>query len=228
MTRKAHWFLVLGALLVLIACTNNPYPDADDGLRVLYTSFPEAPKSLDPAIAYDTAAHEITGQVHDTLLEYHYLKRPYTLIPGLATQVPKAEPQADGSVVYEFELRAGALFQDDPCFELGGAGHHTREITAEDVAFELERIADPVINSPVIDPFSNLSGFAEFSERLSRLLKADPGFKKLPARERYRRAMPLPGVRVIDATHLELRLKAAYPQILYWFGMPFTTPVPWE
>jgi oligopeptide transport system substrate-binding protein len=227
-TRKAHWFSLFLALAALIACTNNPYPETDDGQRVLYTSFSEAPKSLDPAVAYDTVAHEITGQVHDTLLEYAYLKRPYALIPGLATAVPKAQPQQDGTVVYDFELRAGALFQDDPCFALGGTGRRTREIGAEDVAFELMRIADPVVNSPVIDPFSNLSGFAEFSERLGKLSKADPGFKRLPARERYRRALPLPGVRVVDATHLELRLKTAYPQILYWFGMPFTTPVPWE
>ncbi len=231
-SRKGYGFWLLSAALSafasLTACTNNPYPDDESEQRVLYTSFTEAPKSLDPAVAYDTVAHEITGQVHDTLLEYAYLKRPYELIPGLATSVPKAQPQTDGSVVYTFELRAGALFQDDPCFELGGAGRRTREIGAEDIAFELMRIADPVVNSPVIDPFSNLLGFADFSERLGKLTKEDPKFKSLPARERYRRALPLPGVRVIDATHLELRLRAAYPQILYWFGMPFTTPVPWE
>jgi ABC-type transport system substrate-binding protein len=230
-TEKARvfsWLSAALALFVLLACTNNPYPETDDGKHVLYASFGEAPKSLDPAVAYDTAAHEITGQVHDTLLEYHYLKRPYTLIPGLATAVPKGEPQADGTVVYSFELRAGAQFQDDPCFALDGDGTRTREISADDVAFEVMRIADPLVNSPVIDPFSNLSGFAEFSARLTRLLKADPGFKKLPARERYQRALPLDGVRVVDATHLELRLKNPYPQILYWFAMPFTTPVPWE
>jgi oligopeptide transport system substrate-binding protein len=104
-TRKAQWFSLFGAVVALAlsatlaACTNNPYPDTDDGQRVLYTSFAEAPKSLDPAVAYDTVAHEITGQVHDTLLEYHYLKRPYTLIPGLATSVPQAQTQPDGSVV---------------------------------------------------------------------------------------------------------------------------------
>ena len=229
---RVRFFLGLGTALALtfslLSCTNNPYPEADDGKHVLYTSFGEAPKSLDPAVAYDVAAHEITGQVHDTLLEYQYLQRPYSLIPGLATAVPKAEPQADGSVLYRFELRPGALYEDDPCFELDGAGTKTREITATDVAFEIMRIADPVVNSPVIDPFSNLSGFAEFSGRLSKLLKSEPGFKKLPARERYQRALPLDGVRAVDATHLELKLKAPYPQILYWFAMPFSTPVPWE
>lgn len=232
MKARVRFFSWLGTLFALctslLSCTNNPYPEADDGEHVLYTSFAEAPKSLDPAVAYDVSAHAITGQVHDTLFEYQYLQRPYTLIPGLATSVPKAEPQADGSVRYQIELRSGAQYQDDPCFELAGAGTKTREITAEDIAFEVMRIADPVVNSPVIDPFSNLSGFAEFSGRLSKLLKSEPGFKKRPARERYQRALPLEGVRVIDSTHLELVLKAPYPQILYWFAMPFGTPVPWE
>jgi ABC-type transport system substrate-binding protein len=218
----------LFALLALAACTNNPYPDSDDGRKVLYTSFNEAPKSLDPAVAYDTTAHEITGQVHDTLLEYHYLKRPYQLIPGLAREIPKGQPLPDGSVVYDFALRPGALFQDDPCFELGAPGRKTRVIEASDIAFELYRIADPRVNSPVTEPFSNLAGFAEFSARLAKLAKGDPAFVKLPARERYTRGGDVAGIRVVDPTHLRITLKTPYPQILYWFTMPFTTPVPWE
>jgi len=42
----------------------------------LYSTFSEAPKTLDPAVAYTTASHVITGNVYDTLLEYHFLKRP--------------------------------------------------------------------------------------------------------------------------------------------------------
>ena len=84
----------LVGLLLVLGCTNNPYPDADHGKKVLYSSFNEAPKTLDPAVAYTTAEHVVTGNVYDTLLEYHYLKRPYELIPGLAEAVPKPETQA--------------------------------------------------------------------------------------------------------------------------------------
>lgn len=240
LSRKGHWLRLVStassALSLLLApasatltgCSNNPSPDTEGEQRVLYASFGEAPKSLDPAVAHDTVAHEITGQVHDTLLEYDYLKRFYALIAGLASSVPKTRTEADGSVLYTFELRAGALFQDDLCFVPGGAGRRTREIGAADVAFELMHIADPQSNSPVIDAFSNLLDFADFSERLSKLAKAEPGFKSLPARERYRRALPLPVINVVDATRLELRLTAAYPQILYWFAMALTTPAPRE
>ena len=71
-------------MLALAGCTNNPYPDADRDQKVLYSSFVEAPETLDPAVAYTTAEHIVTGNVFDTLLEYHYLRPPFELIPGLA------------------------------------------------------------------------------------------------------------------------------------------------
>ena len=79
--------MALAGCLAVIGCTNNPYPEADRDKKVLYSSFNEAPKTLDPAVAYTTAEHVITGNVYDTLLEYHYLERPYRLIAGLAVIV---------------------------------------------------------------------------------------------------------------------------------------------
>ncbi|HKD57382.1 MAG TPA: hypothetical protein VKD45_07725, partial [Hyphomicrobiaceae bacterium] len=67
----------LGACMAAAGCTNNPYPQADRDQKVLYSSFHDPPKTLDPAVAYTTAEHVITGNVYDTLLEYHYLARPY-------------------------------------------------------------------------------------------------------------------------------------------------------
>ncbi|HEY3235821.1 MAG TPA: ABC transporter substrate-binding protein, partial [Polyangiaceae bacterium] len=213
------------AALTLGACTNNPYPEQHDQQKVLYFEFDEAPKTLDPAVAYTTSAHEIIGKVCDTLLEYHYLKRPYELIPGLANKVPAAETLPDGRVSYLFELRDDLLFQKDPCFAVSGA--EPRRVVAQDVEFELMRVADPAVNSPVIEPFSNLAGFREFSSKLLELRKT-PGFAKLGAREQYERVGPLSGARAVDRLRLRLTLDHPYPQILYWFAMPFTTPVPWE
>jgi oligopeptide transport system substrate-binding protein len=211
---------------VLGACTNNPYPDADDGKKLYYSSFDEPPKTLDPAQSYTTTEHVFTGVVFDTLLEYHYLKRPYQLIPAQAESVPVAEPLADGHVRYTFTLRPELLFQNDECFR-HFSGKSTRPITAEDFVFEIQRVADPAVNSPVTEPFGNLLGFADFSARLEKLAK-EPGFSKLPARERYQRAGSIAGARAVDGRKLELTLISAYPQILYWFAMPVSTPVAWE
>jgi ABC-type transport system substrate-binding protein len=208
-----------------LGCTNNPYPPGESDKKILYQNFSDPPKTLDPAVAYTTTEHMITGKVHDTLLEYHYLKRPYELIPGLAVGVPEPTHHGDGTVSYLFELRPGLLYQNDPCFSLSGA--LTRKILASDVAFELERIADPSVNSPVVEPFSNVLGFREFSAKLMELRK-QRGFSELPVHEQYQRAGGIAGVKVRDDQKLELVLATPYPQILYWFAMPFTTPVPWE
>ena len=40
----------LGACMAATGCTNNPYPHADRDQKVLYSSFHEAPKTLDPAV----------------------------------------------------------------------------------------------------------------------------------------------------------------------------------
>ncbi len=218
----------LAFVAALAACSNDPYPGEDSARKVFYTTFPEPPKTLDPAVSYTTAEHVILGNIYDTLLEYHYLKRPYTLIPGLATGVPEPEPRADGRVVYRFELRPGALFQEDPCFELSRPGAGTREVVAADVAFQLARIADPAVNSPVVEPFSNLVGFREFGKALAERRARDPGFAARPRHEQYAALGGIEGVRVLGDTELEIVLVAPYPQILYWFAMQFTAPVPWE
>lgn len=226
--RRSLSVATLAVSAFLSSCSNNPYSETDSAEKVLYLPFREAPKSLDPAVAYDTAAHEITGNVYDTLLEYHYLERPYRLIPALAREVPKPETLPDGKVRYLFELREDLWFEADACFSLSQPPAKARRVTAEDVAFELLRVADPTVNSPVNEPFSVLHGFQEFGARLTKLGEQEPTFKKLTKREQYQRAGGVEGVRAVDERTLSLTLSRAYPQILYWFAMPFSTPVPWE
>ena len=217
-----------GACMAAAGCTNNPYPHADRDKKVLYSSFHEAPKTLDPAVAYTTAEHVITGNVYDTLLEYHYLARPYRLIPGLAVSVPKGQDLPDGKQTYRFQLRPGVLFHADPCFPADAAGRHTREVTAADLAFALARIADPAVNSPVIGSFAQIEGFADFSKQLVALRRSDKAFAALPVHEQYAKAGGIAGVLVHASHELEIVLSQANAQILYWFAMPFTTPVAWE
>lgn len=220
---------VLGALAGLsLACTNDPYPGSDARRSVFYAAFAEAPKSLDPAVAYNVSDHAIIGNIFDTLLEYHYLARPYTLIPGLAVAVPQAEPQAGGRVRYHFELRDDLLFQEDPCFARGHPNRSTRQLVAADVAFALARLGDPAVNSPVIEPFSHIVGLRQFGERLQRARRGDARFARLPPHEQYARVGPIEGIQVADTLELDILLAEAYPQLLYWFAMPFSAPLPWE
>jgi oligopeptide transport system substrate-binding protein len=220
----------LGMLVALAfaGCSNDPYPASERTQKILYSSFNEAPKTLDPAVAYTTASHIITGNVYDTLLEYHFLKRPYELMPALAESVPEPLPRADGGVSYRFRIRDGILFHSDPCFALSQGDGRTRKVVAADFAFELARLADPNVNSPLASSFAPVLGFSQFAERLSALRAADPAFAQLPAHEQYRRAEGISGVIAHGERELEIQLSEAKPQVLYFFAMPFTTPLPWE
>ena len=78
----------LGILLIcvmLAACDqqpwNRPYPADDAGRNILYSLFQERPKHLDPARSYSSNEVTFTGQIYEPPLQYHYLKRPYELIP---------------------------------------------------------------------------------------------------------------------------------------------------
>jgi oligopeptide transport system substrate-binding protein len=222
------WAVLSGVALLVSGCTNDPYPSSDRGKRIVYSAFSEAPKTLDPAVAYTTAEHIVTGNVYDTLLEYHYLKRPYTLIPALAEAVPKAETLPNGHQSYRFRLRPGILFHDDPCFAPSQEGRLTRAVTAADIAFQFARLADPAVNSPVASTFADVLGFAAFGKRLVERRKADPAFAALPAHEQYKTAGGIQGVVVSGDRDIEFILATPNPQLLYWFAMPFTTPMAWE
>jgi hypothetical protein len=81
----------LSLLLLLAACSseqNDPYPRAERGQNILYSAFTERPKHLDPVQSYTEDEITFTAQIYEPPLQYHYLKRPYTLIPATSEAVP--------------------------------------------------------------------------------------------------------------------------------------------
>ncbi len=222
----AVWIFILCALA---ACTNNPYPDADSGRSVLYRTMRKSPpKTLDPAVAYSVADHLVTGTVYDTLIDYDYLARPYRLIPGLVEAIPEEVEHGDGTWSLSFRLRPDLVYDTDECFELSRSGARSRPILASDIAFELMRLADPSVGSPVGAVFARIVGYAEFTKRLQALRDGDPAFEARRIDEQYREAGGVDGIRVRSDRDLEIVLSQSFPQLLYWFAMEFTTPVPWE
>src|SRR5690606_35417946 len=89
----------------------------------------------------------IIGQIYEPPLQYHYLKRPYELVPLTATDVPKASyldaagrpvdaesPEVAFSV-YELRIRSGILFQPHPAFAHDEAGRYRyHELSREAIA----------------------------------------------------------------------------------------------
>jgi oligopeptide transport system substrate-binding protein len=135
-----RWLSCLSLLLFLAACDgglwNNPYPAADRGKSIFYTAFTERPKHLDPAQAYNENEYEFLAQIYQPPLQYHYLKRPYTLVPQASSEMPKVtyldknnqllpdDAPADKVAfsVYEIHLRQGLKYQPHPAFARDAQG----------------------------------------------------------------------------------------------------------
>lgn len=79
--------LILGSNACGEGVWNNPYPAGDDEKNILYSSFDSRPKHLDPVRSYSANEYAIIGNIYEPPLQYHYLKRPYTLVPLTATEM---------------------------------------------------------------------------------------------------------------------------------------------
>ncbi|HSD59919.1 MAG TPA: ABC transporter substrate-binding protein [Burkholderiales bacterium] len=128
------------AALLIAGCGgspwNNPYPAGESGANILYTSFSERPKHLDPVQAYSENEYVFINQIYEPPLQYHYLKRPFTLIPFAAREVPQpraydssgqalpsdAAAKDVGYSVYEIRIKPGILYQPHPAFAKDASG----------------------------------------------------------------------------------------------------------
>jgi len=242
-TRRFVSLLAPAAAAVLLAgCAevwNDPYPAADRGANVLYSSFIERPKHLDPVQSYTENEAVFTQQIYEPPLQYHYLKRPYELVPLTALEVPKAQEAEGGRVtVYTIRIRPGIRYQPHPAFvpenfalapgRIAGLASPyelplaTRELTADDYIYQIKRLASPRLHSPIFGLMAEyIVGLQELSERLKKFDTRKGDWLDL-------RKHRLEGVEKLDDYTYRIRIKGRYPQFAYWLAMPFFAPVPWE
>lgn len=139
----------IALVLALTGCGvwNDPYPASEAGGNVLYSAFTDRPKHLDPAQSYTEDEITFTAQIYEPPLQYHYLKRPYTLIPSTVERVPaprfydargrelaaNAPVESIAESVYELKLKPGIRFQPHPAFAVDDKGQplYLGEKTAE-------------------------------------------------------------------------------------------------
>lgn len=107
---------------------NDPYPAHDAGANILYSSFSERPKHLDPVQSYSANEYAFIANIYQPPLQYHYFKRPYELIPFAAAEVPRPRfydaggrrlpDTADAKDVahsdYVIRIKPGILYQPHP------------------------------------------------------------------------------------------------------------------
>lgn len=140
MLRSFHPLFFTLLVLLLTGCGeawNNPYPAAEHGKNILYTAFIDRPKHLDPVQSYSEDEIAFTAQIYEPPLQYHYLKRPYTLVPATAEAVPQPRYlNAEGKILpadspaaqiaftdYVIAIKPGIRYQPHPAF----ARHSARD-----------------------------------------------------------------------------------------------------
>lgn len=262
--------LLVSLLVVLLsACNgglwNNPYPASDQGKSIFYSAFTERPKHLDPAQAYSANEYDFLAQIYAPPLQYHYLKRPYQLVPLAASAMPTVRyldrhhrPLPDTAPakkiafsVYEIHIKPGMRYQPHPAFARIASNSNvqgkpeydhltpddlrdihalsdfphtgTRTVTAADYAYQIKRLADPLLHLPIFGVMSDyIVGLKEYAATLQQAVKQHPDtFLDL---NKY----PLRGVQVVDEHTYRIEVYGKYPQFEYWLAMPFFAPMPPE
>ena len=144
---------------LLTACGNqwnNPYPADERNASILYTAFGERPKHLDPARSYSENEAEFTAQIYEPPLQYHFLKRPYTLIPLTAQAVPQpifydaqgqvlpddAPAERIARSVYQITIKPGIRYQPHPAFAKDAAGRYRYHALKEADVDDKQQIRD--------------------------------------------------------------------------------------
>jgi len=140
---------VVVCFAAFLGCTNNPYREGEAALRTYFTSYSAAPNKLDPANAYYPRENRLVDQVCEPPFTYHYLKRPYQLVPLTADTVPQPvyfdgqgeridsdDPPADqvNRVEYTIGIKRGVRYQNHPCFARDDEGRPLyANVSPEDV-----------------------------------------------------------------------------------------------
>ncbi len=188
--------------------------EARENQKVSYLAIGSKVLGMDPMDIGDVTSSKIASGVYDCLYQYHYLKRPYELVPSLAAQMPTV---SEDGLTYTIKLRDGVYFQDDACFvESEGKG---RQLVAEDVIYSWKRIANIKNVSKnwwVFDGrIAGLDGFREYTQSVTD-----------PSQVDYSR--PVEGLEAVDDLTLRITLAKPYPQLVYMLSHLPTAVVPRE
>ena len=163
MAARQNYLVVLTSLLsifLLSGCDfsqwNNPYRDSDVDKDIIYTAFQERPKELDPVKSYSASEYEFIAQIYEPPLQYHYLKRPYELIPLAASHLPSkifydedgnelaedASPSDVAFTDYIIDIQTGIQYQPHPSFSMNEYSEYYYHQLSESDLHDVHILAD--------------------------------------------------------------------------------------
>lgn len=246
--------LILSQTACDVSQLNNPYPASDHGKAILYSSFSERPKHLDPAVAYSSNEYGFICQIYEPPLQYHYLKRPYQLQPATAVELPEvryldqkgnrlpdsAEPQDIAYSEYLVTIKAGIHYQPHPAFSRSPQGQFLYHALNSEQLAAINTLADfsvqqsrELLAEDYVYQIKRLAypkTQSPIAELMAGYIDGFAEFAKQTASIEIKdlKNQAMRGVEAINAHQYRIRIKGQYPQFQYWLAMPFFAPMPWE
>ena len=155
----------------------------------MVVTFKDDISTLDPAIGYDWQNWSMIKSLFDSLMDYN---------PGTTDLVPDLAESfeiSDDGLVYTFKLRQDVKF------------HNGRGMTADDVKYSLDRVANPKTQSPGAGFFGSIVGFDDTAAGT---------------------ADGLAGVEVVDDYTIRISLSRPDATFLHVMAINFSSVVPKE
>ncbi|MDI1292174.1 MAG: ABC transporter substrate-binding protein [Methylobacter sp.] len=248
-------------LAVSVSCTareseqlNNPYSEDEGKQAVLYGSFSERPKHFDPAVSYNANEYAFIAQIYEPPFQYHYLKRPYQLVPLTAARMPevihlnqKGEKLDYGAndddiafTDYRIEIQPGIRYQPHPALAKNAQGdyeyHRLNPAQIESAASLNDFKATGSRELTAEDYVYQIKRLAhpKIQSPIAEIMKNyivgfDDFSKQVGDKPKAAlRNLPMVGTTALSRYQYRIRIKGKYPQFIYWLAMPFFSPMPWE
>ncbi|PLW81198.1 peptide ABC transporter substrate-binding protein [Kineobactrum sediminis] len=213
---------------------------------------PAPPKHLDPAVSYASDESLFLMQIYEPPMGYHFLKRPYELIPlGVESFPTITYLNAEGESVepdsadvafsrYHLSVREDARYQPHPAFVTDAEGDALYLFTDPEQGREYGQIGDfPLTDSRPVrandyvyaikrlaDPF-NGSPMLGFMAQYIVGMKDFSNTLQLVPRNGWVNLdqYPMAGLEVIDEYNYTITIEGRYPQFTYWLAMHFFSPI---
>ncbi|MEA3405298.1 MAG: ABC transporter substrate-binding protein, partial [Pseudomonadota bacterium] len=184
---------------------NQPYSKDQIQSPILFSSFSESPKHLDPVVSYNSNEWAILSQVYEPPLQYHYLKRPYTLEPLTLTSMPQVQYlNKNGDIVenqtdivfseYTLTLKPDIQFQPHPAFVKTAEG-----------SLKYADLSDDQLNA--------INSISDFKDHGSRELTADDyvyAIKRMGVRQNHSPVLDTMQEYIVGLDHYSKTVSADY------------------
>ncbi|MAL93786.1 MAG: peptide ABC transporter substrate-binding protein [Haliea sp.] len=257
---RRAWVAPLLLGLALTGCGkgpwNNPHPPpVDDGITYQSMFTPAPPKHLDPAVSYASDESLFLMQIYEPPMGYHFLKRPYELIPLGAEDFPEVEYlNADGVVIdpsqgevaftrYTLTLREDAHYQPHPAFARDDSGDPLYRFDDPEKGRRYRQIGDfpetgsrPVRAEDYVYAIKRLADPYLGSPMLGFMGQYIVGMREFSEQVQTAErgqwldldTFDMRGLQVLDERRYRITIHGRYPQFVYWLAMHFFAPIPRE